>query len=323
MPPVELNVLGDKLSGYIWWQMLEAFLRKRYPQIEPHEFRSAEPEEVGQMLSRRVAWIPDPGRSSTPPQTLNEFLLNINLFKQPHSSETRSLRAQVDTGAAPLFMNLTKAEELGFKLEPYYDKEIIAVNDKPIEIFSTTRQAWYPEGGRQVMWDDFLVVKDLPFDVVVGRERWHEVKGHLSGGVLAEAERKGFRLGWLIGCLFICLVLIYVPRSWLLALAHKILPGGMRHAPSTDMMAFLIAATLFVEACLCPFLQRPELGECVRDYIVMIADFCSVRCTFDPKIWPTKVWLPAIAVQPLHTTNCHDSRDSNALQNFFVPYTIY
>ncbi|KAF2689276.1 hypothetical protein K458DRAFT_400068 [Lentithecium fluviatile CBS 122367] len=186
---LELNILGDTLSGYIRKSTLETFLRGKYPQVqdfgiagELRLIRSAEHGEAKQLASQYVAWVPEP-------QKANNFLLDVHLENE--YGVTTPLQAQVDTGANSLFIDHAKADQLGLEIQRHgNDLDVVAANNTRIDIVGQIHPVWYPGSTGQRLCDPFFVVQNLPYDVIIGRSRWNEVLPHLSPEVLASVLRR-------------------------------------------------------------------------------------------------------------------------------------
>jgi hypothetical protein len=129
-------------------------------------------------------------------QRHNDFTLNVSVWDPTAVQKTIPFRAQVDTGAWPLFISLEKVEAHGFDMKHTINLEASfrTINHKPITVRGSVRAPWYPEKGGKCLWDTFYVVEGLAHDILIGRKRWEDVKTRLKPSVLAmvpEIELRG------------------------------------------------------------------------------------------------------------------------------------
>ena len=130
----------------------------------------------------------------SPPATQKDFVINVHLQNPKDKGKTIPQRALVDTGAGPLFINYDKVQSWGFQILPYKSAPLYTVQRHRLNIMGQIDVEWYPKIGGELLRDTFLVTRGLSHDILLGTDRWHDVKGRLSDAVLAdvrEGEARG------------------------------------------------------------------------------------------------------------------------------------
>jgi hypothetical protein len=114
-----------------------------------------------------------------PPLQERDFLLDISIQHPQERNRFPPFRALVDTGTQGLFISHRTAKRENFIWRPSSSSTLFTVHQRPVKVLGEVRATWFHKPGRKGLEDTFLVVEDLKHDVLIGRKRWHEVKGSL------------------------------------------------------------------------------------------------------------------------------------------------
>jgi hypothetical protein len=125
-----------------------------------------------------------PKRHGTPNFVIDTFFLRF--LPEGHNC----LRAQIDTGAQPLMISQAHVEALGYKdqIKPYRKSPYYTVNYQFIPIVGELMLTWCPLKTDRWLQDCWLVVENLPHDVIIGRDGWYSVLASLDLQVLGKVN---------------------------------------------------------------------------------------------------------------------------------------
>jgi hypothetical protein len=125
------------------------------------------------------------------PTTHRDFNVAITLWI-PTRGKHETIRARVDCGCdVPLILRHDHVRAWGLEpyLQPYSGGPIDAANGTAFDVRGKINLYWTGMEGSSAQQDEWHVVKRLPYDAVIGADRWDEIKEALPSGVLGPVKQ--------------------------------------------------------------------------------------------------------------------------------------
>lgn len=133
----------------------------------------------------RVAYATPNSLDEEEPFGHGDKVVKKSIFFEPLSNVEHVFGALLDTGASRNFISEAKAAQLGAKCLRYQGPEIQFGNGKCFAPSSILSSCWQLKDKPKTYMDHFVVIPDLPADVVIGRDTIFERKFLLPNEELA------------------------------------------------------------------------------------------------------------------------------------------